>query len=75
METLPQIGKLLILGGTILVILGLALVFGVKFPGFGQFSGDIIIKKGAFSFYFPVATCLIVSLILTLLFALLRMYK
>ena len=75
MGALPQIGKILIFSGVILVIVGLALVFGFRIPGFGRFPGDIIVEKDGFSFYFPVVTCLAISLLLTLIFALVRMIK
>lgn len=47
----------------------LATMFG-KVPGIGKLPGDIYIRKGSFTFYFPLMTCLILSLILTLVFTL-----
>lgn len=38
-----------------------------KIPGVGKLPGDIFIKKGNFSFYFPLATCVLISLFLTLI--------
>ncbi|HEX68501.1 MAG TPA: DUF2905 domain-containing protein, partial [bacterium] len=38
-----------------------------KIPGFGKLPGDILIKKKNFTFYFPLATCLILSILLTLI--------
>ncbi|HXV28272.1 MAG TPA: DUF2905 domain-containing protein [bacterium] len=62
--------KTLIFFGVILIGLGLlATMFG-KVPGIGKLPGDIYIRKGSFTFYFPLMTCLILSLILTLVFTL-----
>jgi len=64
--------KLLILTGLCLVLLGLAMHFGPRIPFLGQLPGDIRIKKDNFSFYFPLGTCLLISLILSLILALFR---
>jgi predicted MFS family arabinose efflux permease len=61
--------KLLIAAGLLLVGLGLALMAGLPL---GRLPGDITVQRGSFTFYFPLATCLVVSLVLTLLFSLLR---
>jgi len=66
------LGKLLILLGVFIILIGLFLLIGEKIPWFGRLPGDIIIKKEKFSFYFPLTTCIIISIILTLLFALFR---
>lgn len=63
MEGISKI--LLIVGGTI-VILGLILVFSQHIPFLGKLPGDIIIKRDGFSFYFPIVTFLIVSILLTI---------
>jgi membrane protein implicated in regulation of membrane protease activity len=61
-----------------LIVLGLAiLAAGLAWPwlsrlGLGRLPGDIAIQRPGFSFYFPIVTCLIVSVVLTLLFWLLR---
>jgi membrane protein implicated in regulation of membrane protease activity len=65
-------GKMLILMGGVLLILGLIITFGYKIPWIGRLPGDIVIKKEHFSFYFPLTSCIIVSVILTLLFYLFR---
>jgi len=63
-------GKLLIIMGVFLVIIGVFFLLGPKIPFLGRLPGDIYIKRGNFSFYFPVVTCIIISLILTLIFTL-----
>ena len=60
-------GKILMVVGFILLGLGLFLVYGNKIPWLGQLPGDIVIKREKFTFYFPLATSLIISVILTLL--------
>jgi hypothetical protein len=65
-----SIGKLLMLVGVILLALGVLLTFIGKIPGIGRLPGDIVVKRGNFTFFFPVTTCIILSIILSLLFAL-----
>jgi hypothetical protein len=69
---LGAIGKLLILSGVLIIVIGLLLLVGEKIPWVGRLPGDIIIKKERFTFYFPLATSILISIILTLLFALFR---
>ncbi|MBY6271623.1 MAG: DUF2905 domain-containing protein [Bacillaceae bacterium] len=57
------IGKMIVTIGLILVVIGLL----VQFTGFGRLPGDIIIRKGNTTFYFPIVTCLLLSVILTLI--------
>lgn len=68
------LGKMLLLFGVAMVLLGLVLLvaghFSGKVPWLGRLPGDIRIERGSWTFYFPLATCLIVSVVLTLLFSL-----
>lgn len=61
--------NLLIIFGILLIILGVMWKFGLKI---GSLPGDIKIDRGNFTFYFPMTTSIIASIILTLLFLLLR---
>jgi hypothetical protein len=61
--------KLLIVIGLTVAAAGVAMYLG--FP-FGRLPGDIVVRRGAFSFYFPLTTSVLVSVVLTLLFALVR---
>jgi hypothetical protein len=65
---MQEIGKFVVILGIFLVVVGLILW---RFPGLfawvGKLPGDIAVQKGNFSFYFPVVTCIVVSIILTLL--------
>jgi hypothetical protein len=63
--------RTLIFFGAALILTGLALQLFGKIPGIGRLPGDIHIQKGNFSFYFPLATSLLASVILSLVFALL----
>jgi hypothetical protein len=67
-----DIGKMLIGIGVALIVLGLLFSLGGKLPWFGRLPGDIRVERQNFRFYFPVTTCLFVSVVLTLLFWLLR---
>ncbi len=65
-----EFSKTLIFFGIILVVAGMAAALAGKLSGIGRLPGDIYIRKGSFTFYFPLATCLLLSLILTLVFTL-----
>jgi hypothetical protein len=69
---LGALGKLLILLGVFIILVGLFLLVGEKIPWVGRLPGDIIIKKERFTFYFPLTTSILISIILTLLFAFFR---
>ena len=65
-----ELAKTLIFFGIMLVIAGLLVsVFG-KVPGIGKLPGDIYLRKGSFTFYFPLTTSLLLSLVLTLVLTL-----
>ena len=68
------LGKMRLVFGLLMVLLGLVLLvaghFSGKVPWLGRLPGDILIQRGSGTFYFPLATCLIVSVVLTLLFSL-----
>ncbi|KTC88785.1 DUF2905 domain-containing protein [Fluoribacter dumoffii] len=59
--------KILIITGIILLIAGIFWPFLIKM-GLGKLPGDIIIQKNNFTFYFPITTCIVISLIITLVF-------
>lgn len=69
---MPSMGKILIIAGIILIILGLAYMYGPRIPWLGKLPGDISVKKGNFTFYFPLATSIIISIILTIIFSIFR---
>ncbi|MDP3731950.1 MAG: DUF2905 domain-containing protein [Candidatus Omnitrophota bacterium] len=65
---MQEIGKILIIFGIILIGAGLLLTFFNKIPFLGKLPGDIYIQKKNFTFYFPLATSILVSVILSLIF-------
>lgn len=58
-------GKILILIGLVLVVVGTIMEFAPNFP-LGRLPGDIRIERENFSFYFPITTCILISLLLML---------
>ncbi|WP_457621652.1 DUF2905 domain-containing protein [Persephonella sp.] len=63
------LGKTIIFIGVLLVIIGLLITFFEKLPfGLGKLPGDIYIKRDNFTFYFPLATSIILSIVLSLIF-------
>ena len=62
-------GKTLVLVGLSIAAVGVLMMFGVPF---GRLPGDIAVRRGHFSFYFPIVTSIVVSILLTLLLALFR---
>ncbi len=68
----PNIGKILIFAGIVIVGVGILLILGPKIPWLGRLPGDIIIEKKNFKFYFPITTSIIISVILSLILYLLR---
>jgi hypothetical protein len=69
---LQPLGRLLIVVGLVLAGLGLLLTLGGKIPGLGRLPGDIVVERGNFRLYVPLATSLLLSLILTAVLWLLR---
>ena len=67
MEPFGGFGKTLILLGAVLMILGAAIVLAPKIPFLGKLPGDVHLRGKNWSFYFPVATCVVISLLLTIL--------
>ena len=64
---MPEIGKLLIIVGGFIVVIGLFLTLGLPIPYLGKLPGDISVDRGNVHFYFPIVTGLLVSLVLTVL--------
>jgi len=65
MGELGAFGKILIILGIIIIITGGLLLLANKIPFLGKLPGDIAIQKKNFSFYFPITTCIIISIILS----------
>ncbi|MFQ5541954.1 MAG: DUF2905 domain-containing protein [Candidatus Binatia bacterium] len=67
-----SLGKALILIGILLVVLGVVFSLGAKIPWLGQLPGDFYIRRERFSFYFPLTTCILLSLVISLVLYLFR---
>lgn len=63
---MESFGRTLIFLGLFLAAMGCLLLLGSKFLGLGRLPGDIFVQKQNFSFYFPVVTCIILSILLTI---------
>lgn len=72
MGELSAFGKIFIGLGILMIILGGLFMLGGKIPFLGRLPGDIAIQKKNFSFYFPITTCIIMSIIFSLVMWLLR---
>ena len=69
---MPGIGKSLIIIGLIIAAVGAVLALAGKVPWIGRLPGDIYIKRDNFTFYFPLATSILISVVLSLILWLLR---
>ena len=64
---MPGLGKIVFILGVVLAVLGLVLMFGPKIPWLGRLPGDIVIKRDNFTLYFPIATSILLSVVLSLI--------
>jgi hypothetical protein len=62
-----ELGRILIVFGIVLAALGLALLFGPRIPILGRLPGDLLFQRGDTTVYVPLATCLILSLVVSVL--------
>jgi hypothetical protein len=68
MDAMRDVGKLLLVFGLVLVALGVLLTLGPKLPGrLGRLPGDLVIRRENVTFYFPLVTCLLVSVMLSMI--------
>jgi len=69
---MAELGKTLMVIGGVILLVGVFFTLGGKIPWLGRLPGDILIQRDNFSFSFPLATCLLISALLSLLLFLLR---
>ncbi len=69
---MAAMGKVIAILGVVLLLVGLFLIFADRIPYIGKLPGDIYVKKENFSFYFPITTSIIISIILTIIFSLFK---
>ena len=76
MEPLREIGRMLLMLGGLLVVVGAVFYCGGRLPfQLGHLPGDIVRRGEHTTFYFPIVTCLVVSIMLTLLFWLFNQFR
>jgi hypothetical protein len=68
-------GKWLIITGAVLIVAGIAVLLLNKFSLPAKLPGDIVIRKKNFTFYFPIVTSIVLSLLLTLIFYLINKFR
>lgn len=69
---MQELGKVLVVIGIVAVVLGAALWSGFGAGWLGRLPGDIRIERGNTGFYFPIVTCIVLSIVITLVLSLLR---
>jgi hypothetical protein len=66
-----NLGKILVLFAVIIAIVGFSLIALGKLPFFGKLPGDVVIRRGNSTFFFPIVTSIVISIVLTVLINLL----
>ncbi|MBM4295131.1 MAG: DUF2905 domain-containing protein [Deltaproteobacteria bacterium] len=69
---MSEIARLIIMVGVLLVIIGVVILLAPKIPWLGKLPLDFTYKRDNFTFYFPLGTCILLSIILTIILALWR---
>jgi hypothetical protein len=69
---MQELGRLLVVVGAAVLGLGLVLLFAARIPWLGRLPGDIVLRRGPVTVYFPLVTCLVVSIVASILLALFR---
>ncbi len=67
-----DLGRLFIILGAVLLVVGVVLLFADRIPWLGRLPGDIVLRRKGFTLYVPIATSILLSLLLTLVFRVLR---
>ena len=65
---MPELGRVLIVLGAVIVVVGVGLVFLDRLPWVGRLPGDIHVERGNWTFHFPLGTSILLSVVLTLVF-------
>lgn len=71
MANFSSFGKFLMTFGVVMFVVGLSIAFLGRYINLGRLPGDILIKKGNFTFFFPIVTSIILSIVLTVVLNLL----
>lgn len=67
-DEMQNLGRLLVIFGCVIAVAGVLIMLSGKLPWLGRLPGDIFLHRKNFTFYFPLATSILISLLLTLLF-------
>lgn len=67
MGELGAFGKILIFFGIVMIVVGGFFLIANKIPFLGKLPGDIAVQKKNFGFYFPITTCIVISIIISLI--------
>jgi len=67
-DGMQHIGRLLVIFGAVIAAVGMLVILSGKLPWLGRLPGDIVLQRKNFTVYFPLATSILISLLLTLLF-------
>jgi len=70
-----HMGKFLIVTGVVILLLGVLLYFSDRLPSIGKLPGDIVIKRENFTFYFPLATSIILSIVISVILYLINKFS
>ena len=71
---MQELGRPLIVIGVVLALVGLFLAFGPRVPFLGRLPGDIVWRRGNTTVYFPIVTCIVLSIVLSLLMSIFRFF-
>ena len=72
LSTVSELGKFLVIIGVVIAVVGLILWGGLAPKWLGRLPGDIRIERGNSAFYFPIVTCIIISIVLGLIVSIFR---
>jgi hypothetical protein len=73
--TLAPLGKILIITGAAIIVIGVAFLFIDRIPILGKLPGDIIVKRQNFTLYFPLATSIILSAVISLILIIINYFR
>jgi hypothetical protein len=62
-----ELGRFVLIAGLVLVFVGALLMLGGRIPWLGRLPGDVVIQRDGFTFFFPLVTMLVVSVVLTII--------
>lgn len=71
---MSNVPKILIVAGAVLIVIGLLWMFLGRFVQLGRLPGDISVERGNFRFYFPIVTCIVLSVVFSIIMAVIRWF-